>query len=217
MCGGHEAEGRESMVGSQAGARQQLSTPERGSRGRPFDTRVRADLLHATRELLVEVGYDRLTIEAVAKRCGAGKAAVYRRWAGKPDLVMAAAFDRLPELLTPDTGDLRSDLLEAGRVCVGDEGRSQVVMSIVLAAGRHHPNVQEMALDLLDLRVEKVFVAVLTRGRARGAVAAGVDIGILSEIVPVIAFHRAAVFGEAMDDVQLTRIVDSVLLPAVLR
>lgn len=183
--------------------------------GRPFDVNVHAELLRATRDLLVEVGYEQMTIEAVARRCGSGKAAIYRRWSGKPALVVAAALDVLPVPEVPDTGSLRGDLLAAGRAWLGDEGRPQTVVSIVLAAGRHHPDLDAIARAELLPRVENVVHLVLARALQQGAVSLRVDIGVVSDVVPVFAFHRAANLGAPLDDDLLVRLVDSVLLPAV--
>ncbi len=78
--------------------------------GRPRDPRIEQAALAATRELLVEVGYSRLTVAAVAGRAGTTKPALYRRWPSLPHLVYEAAF---PDELLADWGfgsDLRNDL-----------------------------------------------------------------------------------------------------------
>ena len=54
--------------------------------GRPRDETRDAAILAATLDVLGDVGYDRLTIDAVAPRAKASKATVYRRWSGKAAL-----------------------------------------------------------------------------------------------------------------------------------
>src|SRR3954447_19533542 len=75
------------------------------------DPRVRRAILDATVTLLEEVGYGRLTIEAIAARAGGSKQTIYRWWPGKAALIMeafiAAGEERVPE---PDTGSLVGDL-----------------------------------------------------------------------------------------------------------
>lgn len=67
-------------------------------------------ILTATRELLTHSGYNGLTMDAVAERAGIGKAAIYRRYATKQDMVFAAAV-HVPDLPPPpDTGSLQGDL-----------------------------------------------------------------------------------------------------------
>ena len=48
------------------------------------------EILDATLEVLGDVGYDRLTMDAVATRAKASKATLYRRWNGKVSLVIDA-------------------------------------------------------------------------------------------------------------------------------
>jgi AcrR family transcriptional regulator len=69
-------------------------------------------ILDATWAELREVGYADLTIEGVATRAGTSKPVIYRRWPGRAALVLAAWGRQAPVMQkTPDTGDLRSDLL----------------------------------------------------------------------------------------------------------
>lgn len=80
------------------------------SAGRPRDPRIDAAILHATTELLIEVGYANLTLAAVAERAGTTKSALYRRWSSKPELVHEAAFSATPTALEAPTGDPATDL-----------------------------------------------------------------------------------------------------------
>jgi AcrR family transcriptional regulator len=81
-------------------------------------TRRRGDALEraiydAVFHQLQTVGYTRLTMEGVAGCARTGKAALYRRWTGKDDLVVDAIDHALPSLADlPDHGDVREDLLE---------------------------------------------------------------------------------------------------------
>src|SRR4029078_1285559 len=72
------------------------------------------EILDAALEVLSEVGYDRLTMDAVAQRAKDSKATLYRRGNSKAKLVVEslARMKTTPEVL-PDTGDLRTDLVEA--------------------------------------------------------------------------------------------------------
>jgi AcrR family transcriptional regulator len=63
--------------------------PER-RRGRPRSARAHRAILDAALSLLVEEGYDTMSIEAVAERAGVGKATIYRRWDSKEELVADA-------------------------------------------------------------------------------------------------------------------------------
>jgi AcrR family transcriptional regulator len=78
--------------------------------GRPRDARIDRAVLHATTELLEEVGYQRLTIAAVASRAGTTPPAVYRRWPTKAHLVHEAVFPSAAEDVMPPERELRAGL-----------------------------------------------------------------------------------------------------------
>ncbi len=80
-----------------------------GGGGSSRDPRAHGAILRATRELLVGVGYSRLTIEAVAARAGVGKPTIYRWWRNKAALVHEAIAGDPPRS-EPDTGELAHDL-----------------------------------------------------------------------------------------------------------
>src|SRR6476660_8209020 len=71
------------------------------------------EILDAAFSLLLEVGYDRLTMDAVAKASRASKATLYRRWDSKPSLVVDAMVraKQAPAIDPVDTGSLRGDLV----------------------------------------------------------------------------------------------------------
>ena len=71
------------------------------------------ELLEAAIDVLRDVGYDRLTFDAVAAAARASKATLYRRWPHKSDLVIdaLALFIGCPADQDPDTGSLRGDLI----------------------------------------------------------------------------------------------------------
>ncbi|SEB86603.1 transcriptional regulator, TetR family [Streptomyces sp. 2224.1] len=78
--------------------------------GRPRDSRVDDAIASAVRELLAEVGYARLTTAAVAARAGVGKAAIYRRHAGKQEMIFDVLVPGQFLAVAPDRGSLRADL-----------------------------------------------------------------------------------------------------------
>jgi AcrR family transcriptional regulator len=88
-----------------------VSEPEPQSPGRPRDPQKDHDVLTATRQLLAEVGYQRTSIAAVARRAGVGAPTIYRRWPRREALIEDAAFAHArPAPLPTPTGDLRADV-----------------------------------------------------------------------------------------------------------
>src|SRR4051794_33161402 len=86
-----------------------VDTPARRV-GRPRDQRAEGAILDATVALVGEVGFGNLTVDAVAARAGVGKATIYRRWASKEELVIAAVTCLRHGVEAPDTGSVVDDL-----------------------------------------------------------------------------------------------------------
>lgn len=82
----------------------------RSAAGRPRDIQIDRAVLDATRALLAEVGYQDVTIAAVARRAGVGTAPIYRRWPGKEALIEDAVFGSENLWLPAKTDDLHADL-----------------------------------------------------------------------------------------------------------
>lgn len=61
-----------------------------GKPGRPRSDRAHQALLEATRALVVQHGYDGVTVEMIARAAGTGRQTIYRRWPGKAELVLDA-------------------------------------------------------------------------------------------------------------------------------
>lgn len=183
--------------------------------GRPLNAAIDEQLLRATQDLLIEEGFERLTMDAVARRCGASKATIYRRWPGKTALVVAAAaaLFQAPEL--PDTGDLREDLLACGRAYVQTGGRNAQVMASVISASRHDAGLREASQQTLGAPYGSLFERVLSRAVERGTVRADVDVPTLAQVFPAIAYQQVAAQGRLIDAHDVVRVVDGVLLPAL--
>ncbi|WP_206785071.1 TetR/AcrR family transcriptional regulator [Amycolatopsis sp. MtRt-6] len=79
---------------------------------RTRDTRIDDAILAATIDLLSKVGYQQLTMGAVAAEAGVHRPAVYRRWPSKRHLVVDAVARTMGVTPTPNTGDLRRDLVD---------------------------------------------------------------------------------------------------------
>jgi AcrR family transcriptional regulator len=83
----------------------------RTSAGPVLQSEVTDAIQTAFFEELAEVGYGRLSIDAVAKRAGVGKAAIYRRWRSKLDMTVALTSEvAVAAIDVPDTGSLRGDI-----------------------------------------------------------------------------------------------------------
>jgi AcrR family transcriptional regulator len=177
-----------------------------------------AQILDATLRLLREVGYDRLTMDAVAAAAHASKASLYRRWGSKAQLV-ADAMNRADAgfgAARPDTGSLRGDLLAAacGTGGLVDQLPVQLMAALVTAL-HHHPDLAA-AFQRSFLRPRLAAARdLLERARERGEVRPDVDLDLVVDVLPGVVLHRVFLRGEQPTRDLITRVVDSVVLPAV--
>jgi AcrR family transcriptional regulator len=189
------------------------SDPPRG--GRPRDEAREQAILEAAVDLLTEVGYDAMSIEAVAVRARSSKATIYRRWPGKAELVADAIRRRTEPALEdlPDTGSLRGDLLTLiQRWFAGIEGPDGGLMCGLAVAVRADPEFGRLlAAHTHDNKLRTV-AALLARAEARGEIPAGADANLLLQVAPGVAlFHQMS--GERLDATFAEHLVDRILIP----
>lgn len=138
--------------------------------GRPRDPRIDDSVLGATVELLGTSGYAELSVDAIAKRAGTSKPAIYRRWPSKAHLVHEAVFPISEATELPDTGSLEGDVREMVR-------RSTGVLTTPAARAAMPGLLAEMATDpSLHAKLLSRFGDVTSRGmtdRIEGAVNRG--------------------------------------------
>ena len=185
-------------------------------RGRQLDASRDAALRDAALELLAEIGYDRLSIDAVAARAKASKMTIYRRWSGKAELV----FDAISSLHkpgageVPDTGSLRGDLEALARTSDTPDTRfdAQLMLGLVTALARDpdlRQIIREHFLGRGDIRVRQVF----ERAVVRGEIPEGRNLDLLVSVFPALAIHHLLIFGELPDASFTTQVINDLILP----
>lgn len=187
--------------------------------GRPRDPGRDAALLDAALEVLAETGYERMTMDLVAARAGAGKATLYRRWASKSALVVdaVAQVGGRPTLADlPDTGTLRGDLLALMTPRDDHEGEHLVgLMGGVASLLSAEPELADAAATAL---VEP-FVAsqrlLMLRAQERGEIGPDVDVETIAHVTPALTAFLLVVQRRPLDADLLRRLVDTVVMPAV--
>lgn len=171
------------------------------------------EILSVCAELLTEIGYERLTIDAVAARARASKATIYRRWPGKPALVVEAMrLTTDAAHLAPDwTGDLRTDLYTLMK-----NARDRFEDKVPLLAGMIHAMQSDLELARLmrdDIVRCQTSVDALLARYATDGVLTGDDPGLVRQVAPATLLTRLLITGESVDDDFLARMVDGVLMP----
>ncbi|GGP13439.1 TetR/AcrR family transcriptional regulator [Nonomuraea glycinis] len=171
-------------------------------------------MLEAADDLLVEVGYARLTIEGIAERAGVAKQTIYRWWPSKNDILMDAFVQDAAEALIPsDSADLRQDLrAHARNVAVFlTESDAGAVFRALTAQAQHDPALATR-LRSEHLGKQRGYDRLpFERAVARGALDPGVDIDLAVDQIVGPIYYRVLVTGKATPPALTDALVDAVL------
>jgi len=173
--------------------------------------RLTAAILQTTADELSEVGYQRLTVEGVARRARTSKPVIYRRWPHKAALVLAAIrrqrslFDH--EL--PNTETVRGDVLTVvERISEGMcEIAPETLTGLLAGFGENSPvdlrrSVQERGVH--------VMLEILRRGVQRGEVR-----GDCIAALPIELYHAFVIIQMSVTDETTQEILDTICWPLV--
>lgn len=194
-------------------------TPSEAAVQRP---RVEGDreleILAATLEVLADVGYDRLTMDAVATRAKASKATLYRRWTNKVSLVIEALVHSKGPHEVPDTGSLKGDLeaVFCGMGGLADQQTVAMFGAIVTALTRDPAFAEAFRRDVLGPKIETSRL-IWERAAARGELRDGLDLDLFEPALAGIVLHRVFVMGEVPDPDLITRVIDQIIVPSAIR
>jgi AcrR family transcriptional regulator len=190
------------------------------ARGRRRDPALDIAILDAALEVVAEVGYERMTMDMVAMRAKAGKAAAYRRWKSKADLIIDAVAQlkrtQVDLDALPDTGTLRGDLLGLFKPSSAREGeRKMRIMAGLASVLSQHPELAEAGNAAIVEPWASANLRLMERAVARGEVQPGADIRTASQVMPSMAAYRALIQRKPFELQFLTSVIDGVLLPAL--
>jgi AcrR family transcriptional regulator len=173
-------------------------------------------ILQAAWEQLHEVGYARFTMDGVALAAGTGKAALYRRWSSKDELITSALHSMLPDpAQVPATGDVRKDLL-ALLGCVRDTmdlAQGSEFQAVKREAGPALVNV--LVTGSVNEPCQERIREVLARGVADGVLRPEAADPRIADIGQALMVHHLLVSKVKITDDYLEWIVDGVMLPLV--
>ncbi len=179
--------------------------------GRPQDERVTRVVLDAALTELAENGFRGSSMEAIARRAGVGKAALYRRWGSKAELVAAAVQTvGVPDMPLPDTGSLRGDLRELLDGVVGwlGEARTRRIYPDLLAEGQRDPVLSTALMEYVGRPRRDRAHAVLDRATDRGEVSPDADRELLVDALGALVFWRLIALNQPVTSAHLDRIAE---------
>jgi AcrR family transcriptional regulator len=165
-------------------------------------------ILEATIAILSEVGFNQLTIEAVAARAGVGKPTIYRRWPSKPELVLDAVQRLAPPFPTADTGDQLTDLRQVVPELIASLTSSPVARATISLAA--DPEMRRRLGEQHLAPRRKWTADILHRAIAAGELRADIDVELAIDLMVGAAVYRWLVTGQPVDADTGRRIVDTV-------
>jgi AcrR family transcriptional regulator len=175
---------------------------------------ARQSVLEAADNLLVEVGYPRLTIEGIAERAGVAKQTIYRWWQSKNDILLDAFVQDAAEALVPaDTADLRQDLRTHARKIARFLTRSDAgaVFRALTAQAQHDPALAAR-LRFEHLSKQRGYDRLpFERAIARDALDSNADIDLAVDQIVGPIYYRVLVTGQTVSPKFTDSLVDAVL------
>ncbi|MCD9878146.1 TetR/AcrR family transcriptional regulator [Streptomyces guryensis] len=186
----------------------QSRTPATRASGRPRSAEADAAILAATREALVEQGWSKLTLGDVATRAGVAKTTLYRRWAGKNELVVDAVAELFDELVLPDRGSLAADIegvvLQFAAILARPEAASGL-MAVVAESTRDDALRERIRSSVVE-RQKRLVLEGRSRAQGRGELPPETDpeeaartVDLIFDVVAGAVVHRTLVSGHAAD------------------
>lgn len=201
------------MDGSPRKRRAPARAPPRNRPGRPRSEQTHAALLGSAIVLIRELGYDAVSIEAIAARAGASKAAVYRRWPSK-ELLVSEAMERIVRrIAVPDTGRVEGDVLAlmATTTAMYRAGATAGLLSGLVAAMARSRRLARAVRKGFIAQWRQIMRKVLRRGAERGELRADLDVEIALDLLSGPAFYRFLMLGKTVDERFALAVVKTVL------
>jgi AcrR family transcriptional regulator len=173
-----------------------------------------AAIAEAVLDELAENGYGRLSMEAVAKRAGVGKSALYRRWPSKQHMIIAVTSELSLELAeAPHTGSLRGDvlaLLSAVADWLTHPRFSRIFPDLIAEANRDPELARALARSIGEPRRSRA-VEVLDRAVRRSELPPDADREVALDLLAALVYWHVSVRGVRPDAGYLERTADTVL------
>ena len=191
-----------------------VTRPEHHGNRHGRSEQARRSILEAADNLLVEVGYAKLTMEGIAQRAGVAKQTIYRWWSSKNDVLMDAFTEDFAQSFTSaGSGDLRADLRRhavqlAEFMTDSDAG---AVFRALVAQAQHDPDLAERLRAEHLPRQRHQDRLPFERAVARGEIGPEADLDLAVDQLVGPIYYRALVTGEPMPSSFIEALVDAVL------
>ncbi|GAF66394.1 putative transcriptional regulator [Bacillus sp. TS-2] len=193
---------------------------EETKRGRPLDLSRNEIIIEKTIELLAEVGFDSLTIEALAKRAKVGKATIYRRWASKEKIVIEAIssinpFATIIDKINQEQG-LREQIIDL--LCFSFQDEHELYQQAMTAIGSALPHNKELEQGIHSDFYEKhrsALSLILQPFLKENYSIESDKLDLLADIGPALLIYRMFILRKSYERNYIENIADHLMLPMV--
>lgn len=170
-------------------------------------------LYDATLTELAIAGYGGLTMEGIAARAKTGKAALYRRWSSKHDLVQAALLYALPPLPEPRAErSARENLLAVlSAHCDLVAGKTAFPGLGIMQQLLHEPELRAIFTDAVVGPRLRITESILQAGADNGEIDASTLTPYTARVGTALVNQQMLLTGSPPNKRQLAQIVDTVL------
>jgi AcrR family transcriptional regulator len=181
--------------------------------GRPRSEAARRAVLLAAVELVEEGGYPQLTMEGIARRAGVSKQTVYRWWPSRAAVVLEALNEGAATIAPlPDAGDLAADLrVFLRRSVLGARGRTARLLVALMAETQLDQTFGRSFRSGFLAQRRAVMVELLDRARARGEIAADIDLELIVELFFGALWYRLLAASGPVDRGFADQMTDALL------
>lgn len=174
--------------------------------GRPRSAAADRAILDAARQALVETGWGKLTMGDVAARAKVAKTTLYRRWAGKSELVVDAVAALFDELDLPDNGSLRADVegVVLQFAALLEQPATRTALMAVVAEATHDEALRQRIREAIVDRQKRLVIEGRRRAQARGEIPPDdgdptPQIDLIFDVIAGAVVHRTLVSCEPVD------------------
>ena len=184
-------------------------------RGRPRSEGARRAVLDATRAIFERDGYASATIDAISAKSGVAKTTIYRWWPNRQALLIDVIRCQCMPAATPNTGDLRVDLLAYLSIFADKpiDTPAARLLPDLCAAARRDPTLSELRDTIIREKRQPV-LTLLELAKARGQISLGADLELIATLILGPIAYQRTLCGEVVPMPIVEQIVDAALAMA---
>ncbi len=180
--------------------------------GRPRSERRHKAILQTAMDLVIEIGFRAVSIEAIAAKAGVAKTTIYRRWPNKAAVVMDSFMERLfrPEF-PPSKKTTESIRLQMRSMARGFRTKDGAVLKALLAEAQFDAKLATAFRERWMLPRRKIALAVLQKAVSQGELRSDIDLEATIDLLYAPLYYRLQMGTAPLSDAYIDEIFDQVM------